>query len=105
MPQNGFAAATRYFAFPRNTGRASSTNGVERLHVEIKRRTRSVGAFPDRASALRLVTAVVLHETAIWSDRRYLDMDLLNESKVDYVKQPEPNEERLEKRRYTEFGT
>lgn len=78
--KNGFAAATRYFAFPKqHWKRIRSTNGVERLHVEIKRRTRAVGAFPDRASALRLVTAVVLHATVIWSDRRYLDMDLLNE--------------------------
>ena len=82
--RHGFAAATRYFAFPKeHWKRIRSTNGVERLHVEIKRRTRSVGAFPDRASALRLITAVVLHETAIWSDRRYLDMALLNQTKDD----------------------
>lgn len=74
----GFAAATRYFAFPsKHWKRIRSTNGIERLHGEIKRRIRAVGAFPDRASALRLVTAVALHATAIWSDRRYLDMDLL----------------------------
>jgi putative transposase len=36
-----------------------------------------VGAFPDRASALRLVTAVALQVTAIWTDRRYLEMSLL----------------------------
>ena len=73
----GFAAATRYFAFPKaHWKRIRSTNGIERLHGEIKRRIRAVGAFPDRASALRLVTAVALHATAIWSDRRYLDMDL-----------------------------
>jgi hypothetical protein len=29
---------------------------------------------PDRASALRLVTAVALQATAIWTDRCYLDM-------------------------------
>ena len=28
---------------------------LERLHTEIKRRIRSAGAFPDRASALRLI--------------------------------------------------
>jgi len=79
--KNGFAAATRYFALPKqHWKRIRSTNGVERLHVEIKRRTRAVGAFPDRASALRLVTAVVLHATAIWSDRRYLDMDQLTDN-------------------------
>jgi putative transposase len=36
-----------------------------------------VGAFPDRASALRLITAVALQVTAIWTDRRYLDMALI----------------------------
>jgi Transposase, Mutator family len=55
---------------------------TRRLHGEIKRRTRAVGAFPDRASALRLVTAVALQVTAIWSDRRYLDMTLLKVKEV-----------------------
>ena len=57
--------------------RLRSTNGLERLHGEVKRRIRSVGAFPDRASALRLITAVALEVTGIWDDRRYLDMALL----------------------------
>jgi transposase-like protein len=75
----GFEAATQFYAFPReHWHRIRSTNGLERLHGEIKRRTRAVGAFPDRASALRLVTAVALQVTAIWSDRRYLDMGLLD---------------------------
>lgn len=74
--ENGFAAATRFYAFPRkHWRRIRSTNGLERLHGEIKRRIRVVGAFPDRSSALRLITAVALHTTAIWSDRRYLDID------------------------------
>ena len=74
----GFEAATHFYAFPReHWHRIRSTNGLERLHGEVKRRTRAVGAFPDRASALRLVTAVALQVTAIWSDRRYLDMSLL----------------------------
>jgi putative transposase len=71
----GFPAATTFYAFPRaHWRRIRSTNGLERLHGEIKRRIRVVGAFPDRASALRLITAVALHVTAIWGDRRYLDM-------------------------------
>jgi len=74
----GFDAATKFYAFPKeHWHRIRSTNGLERLHGEIKRRTRAVGAFPDRASALRLVTAVALQVTAIWTDRRYLDMSLL----------------------------
>jgi transposase-like protein len=75
---DGFAAATQFYAFPKeHWHRIRSTNGLERLHGEIKRRTRAVGAFPDRASALRLVTAVALQVTAIWTDRRYLDTSLL----------------------------
>lgn len=71
----GFPAATTYFAFPRaHWVRLRTTNGVERLHREIKRRTRAIGAFPDRASALRLVTAVAIAGTAIWGDRQYLDV-------------------------------
>jgi transposase-like protein len=79
---NGFEAATQFYASPKeHWHRIRSTNGLERLHGEIKRRTNAVGAFPDRASALRLVTAVALNVTAIWTDRRYLDMNLL-ESKL-----------------------
>jgi transposase-like protein len=79
--EQGFSAATQFYAFPKEHWvRIRSTNGLERLHGEIKRRTRSVGAFPDRQSALRLVTAVALEKTQIWSDRRYLDMSLLKNS-------------------------
>ncbi|MBM4283345.1 MAG: IS256 family transposase [Deltaproteobacteria bacterium] len=74
----GFAAATQFFAFPKaHWKRLRSTNGLERLHGEVKRRIRSVGAFPDRASSLRLFTAVALQGTGIWDDRRYLAMSSL----------------------------
>lgn len=81
--QNGFGAATMFYSFPReHWKKIRSTNGLERLHGEIKRRTRAVGAFPDRASALRLITAVALKVTAIWSDRRYVDVSLLENWEV-----------------------
>lgn len=74
----GFAAATQFYAFPEaHWRRLRTTNGLERLHGEIKRRIRSVGAFPDRASALRLITAVALRTTEAWASRRYLDLSLL----------------------------
>ena len=74
--EGGFAAATQFYAFPKSHWRRiRSTNGLERLHGEIQRRIRAVGAFPDRKSALRLITAVALHVTGIWSDRRYLDIN------------------------------
>jgi putative transposase len=76
--KDGFAAATVFFSFPKaHWKRIRSTNGLERLHGEVKRRIRSVGAFPDRASALRLITAVALEVTGVWSARQYLDMSLL----------------------------
>ena len=76
--QEGFAAATVFYAFPAaHWKKIRTTNGLERLHGEVKRRIRAVGAFPDRASALRLVTAVALKVAAIWSDRRYVDLSLL----------------------------
>lgn len=77
--ERGFSDATTYYAFPqKHWMRIRSTNGLERLHGEIKRRTRAIGAFPDRASALRLITAVALQTTSIWRDRIYLDMSALD---------------------------
>jgi transposase-like protein len=81
--ESGFPAATQFYAFPKaHWIKIRSTNGLERLHGEIKRRIRSVGAFPDRASALRLITAVALEATHVWTDRRYLDMSLLLEERA-----------------------
>jgi len=78
--RDGFAAATRFYDFPRaHWPRIRSNNGLERLNAEIKRRVRAVGAFPDRDSALRLITTVALEATAVWGQRRYLDMALLGQ--------------------------
>jgi len=76
--ERGFAAATQFYAFPEpHWTKLRTTNGLERLQGEIKGRIRSAGAFPDRASALRLITAVALRTTEVWGDRRYLDVSLL----------------------------
>ena len=78
--ERGFGAATQFYAFPEpHWTRLRTTNGLERLHAEIKRRIRAVGAFPDRASALRLITAVALRATETWGSRRYLDVSLLED--------------------------
>ncbi len=45
--ENGFEAATRFYVFPKeHWHRIRSTNGLERLHGEIKRRTNAVGRLP-----------------------------------------------------------
>lgn len=60
--------------------RVRTTNGLERLNQELKRRTRVVRIFPNRAALLRLVTALAMEQSEEWvSGRRYLDMDLLQE--------------------------
>jgi transposase-like protein len=87
--EDGFAAATQFYAFPKEHWlRIRSTNGLERLHGEIKRRIRSVGAFPDRLSALRLVTVVAVRTADAWQERRYVDMSLLDDNS--HAKESQP---------------
>lgn len=53
-----------------------TTNGLERLNQEVKRRTRVVGIFPNEASCLRLVTALLMEASEDWErGRAYLTFD------------------------------
>ncbi|MGA7614025.1 MAG: IS256 family transposase [Thermoanaerobaculia bacterium] len=59
-----------------------STNMLERLNEEIKRRTHVVRIFPNEASCLRLVRALAVETHENWIEAtRYLNMDLLAEHK------------------------
>lgn len=59
-----------------------STNMLERLNEEIKRRTQVVRIFPSTASALRLIRALAVETHEEWIEAtRYLDMQLLREHK------------------------
>jgi transposase-like protein len=61
--------------------RVRTTNGLERFNQELKRRTRVVRIFPNRAALLRLVTALAMEQSEEWvSGRRYLDMELRQEA-------------------------
>ena len=60
--------------------RIRTTNGLERLNQEIKRRTRVVRIFPNPQACLRLVTALCVEQSEEWvTGRRYLDMRELEE--------------------------
>ena len=64
------------FSFPMSHWRKiRTTNGVERLNREIKRRTRVATLFPNKESCLRLVTAIVeeIHEDWM-AGRKYLSI-------------------------------
>jgi putative transposase len=63
-------------AFPEShRRRIRTTNALERLNQEIKRRTRVVRIFPNEKSCLRLVTALAVEQSEEWiTGRRYLDM-------------------------------
>lgn len=65
------------FAFPvAHRKLIRTTNGVERLHREVRRRARVVSIFPNQASCLRLVSAVLNEISEEWlTGRTYLSFE------------------------------
>jgi transposase-like protein len=64
-------------AFPKSHWkRIRTTNGLERINKELKRRTRVVGAFPNDDSFLRLAVSILIDINEEWvTGKRYLSMD------------------------------
>ena len=74
--RRGLSEALTYTAFPSSHHKyIRTTNGLERLFREVKRRTRVVGVFPNERSAENLATVVMLRVSEDWALRRYLNMD------------------------------
>ena len=65
------------FAFPSaHRRRIRTANGLERLNREVRRRSRVAVLFPNEASCLRLVTAVLMEISDEWeTSRTYLRLD------------------------------
>jgi putative transposase len=76
----GVGAALAYLRYPgSHHARIRTTNMLERLFREVKRRTRVVGVFPNETSAATMATEIALRSSEEWALKRYLTMDALEE--------------------------
>jgi len=73
----GFDDATAVLVFPEKyRRRVRTTNAVERLNEEIRRRERVIRIFPNRESVVRLTGALLMEIDDKWSSgKKYLDMN------------------------------
>jgi transposase-like protein len=83
--------ALTYLRYPgSHHARIRTTNVLERLFKEVKRRTRVVGVFPSETSAGTLATEIILRSSEEeWSLKRYLSMEAL-----EAVEKPNPQHSR-----------
>ena len=74
------------FKFPKEHWKKIRTsNGMERINREIKRRTRVAVVFPNKESALRLITAVLIEIHEGWIESpKYLNIKIFNENNYEF---------------------
>jgi transposase-like protein len=74
----GIGDALTYLSFPGSDhAKLRTTNLLERLLKEVKRRTRVVGVFPNESSASTLATEIALRSGDEWTLGLYLTMGAL----------------------------
>lgn len=86
--ENSIGETLSFYRLPRaHHKHLKSTNMLERLNEEIKRRTRVVRNFPNADSCLRLIRALCVETHETWlEDNRYLNMSLLAEQKKEQLR-------------------
>jgi transposase-like protein len=78
--ENALDEVLTFYNFPpEHWKKISSTNPLERLNREIRRRTRVVGVFPSKNSCRRLMGMVLVEQHEEWITRIYMDPEKLKE--------------------------
>lgn len=79
--EDGLEESLQFFSFNEiDSRKISSTNLIERLNKEIRRRTKVVGIFPSMDSYVRLVTSYLIEYSEDWSSgRSYIQPQIITE--------------------------
>ena len=86
--EEGLEESLQFFSFPAIDARKiASTNLLERLNREIRRRTNVVGIFPSMDSYIRLVTSYLIEYSEDWSSgRSYINPKIITEIQLQLAK-------------------
>jgi putative transposase len=85
---NGLEDSLQFYYFPQiDKRRISSTNILERINKEIRRRSKVISVFPSRKSYIRLIATYLMEYTQDWeTDKNYIHPDKLQEVMEIYEK-------------------
>ena len=101
---NGFDDAMAVITFPKELRvHIRTSNSIERLNREVRRREKVIGIFPSQESAFRILGALLMEINERWNKERHLNMDLYRQWKNEQSKhssqpldfQPLPTHEHL----------
>ena len=87
--EEGFEDSIQYYGFSKiDSRKISSTNTLERLNKEVRRRSRVVGIFPSIESYERLMTASLIeYSEDHLTGASYISADTLREQKIEWEKE------------------